>query len=82
MITKTVKFSDLKKRLRSILLRCAGSGESMIVELPRNQRVIIQRLVAEDEDLLVDDLIESNPAFRELLENSKKGPRKPFVPRR
>jgi hypothetical protein len=33
---------------------------------------------ARPDDTLVDDLLESNPAFRALVEKSKAGPSKPF----
>jgi hypothetical protein len=48
------------------------------VELPDHRLVAIQSLEANDDDPLVSDLLESNPAFRALVAKSKASPRKPF----
>ncbi len=62
-----------------LLARCCDSGQALVVELPDHRLVAIQPLDARDEDdSLVSDLIESNPAFRALLERSIAGMRKPF----
>jgi hypothetical protein len=50
-----------------------------VVELPDHRFVAIQPLEAGDEDdALVNNLIDTNAAFRELLGKSGASPRKPF----
>jgi hypothetical protein len=46
--------------------------------LPDHRIVTIQTLEPADDDSLIDELLEQNPAFRELVEKSKASPRKPF----
>jgi hypothetical protein len=60
------------------LTECLDSGEALVVELPDHRLVSIQGLEPDDDDDLVDRLLESNPAFRALVEKSKTSPRKPF----
>jgi hypothetical protein len=48
------------------------------VELPDQRLVAIQPLDATEDDDLINELLESNPRFRELVAKSKAGPRKPF----
>jgi hypothetical protein len=50
------------------------------VELPDQRLVAIQALESVEDDSLIDDLLQSNPAFRALVARSKAGPRKPFTP--
>ena len=53
--------------------------QELVVELPDHRLVAIHSLDPTDEDdSLVSDLIETNPAFRDLLNRSKVAPRKPF----
>jgi hypothetical protein len=42
--------------------------------------IAIQGLEAAEDDSLVDDLLESNPAFQALVAKSTAGPRRPFTP--
>jgi hypothetical protein len=47
-----------------------------------NTRVRIRSLEPDEEEgSVVSDLLETNPRFRELVERSKAGPRKDFIPR-
>jgi hypothetical protein len=48
------------------------------VELPDRRLIAIQSLDATEDDDLVDQLLASNAAFREMVAKSKASPRKPF----
>jgi hypothetical protein len=61
-----------------VLVECADSGSVVVVELPEQRLVAIQPLDAIEDDDLINELLESNPRFRELVAKSKAGPRKPF----
>jgi hypothetical protein len=50
----------------------------LVVELPDHRLVAIRPV--EDDDDLIDELIEHNPAFQELLARSRASPRRPFQP--
>ena len=76
---KTIPLKRLEENLREQLNECADSGEPIVVELPDTRLVAIQALDPTDDDSLVDDLIESNPAFRELLTKSKSSARRAFT---
>jgi len=41
--------------------------------------VAIQSLEATEDDDLIDELLASNPAFRQMVAKSKSGPRKPLA---
>jgi len=77
MATKVIPLHELRTNLDGYLQECLDSGQSLVVELPEKRLVSIQAI--EDDDL-VNDLIEHNPAFRELLARSAASPRKPFQP--
>jgi len=77
---KTIPLSRLEANLRATLSECADSGQAVVVELPDHRLIAIQALQAADDDSLVDDLLQSNPAFQALVARSKAGPRKPFTP--
>jgi hypothetical protein len=76
MDTKVIPRSDLQADADGVLTRCYESGQPLIVELP-NRGMMSIRPVDEDDDL-VNQLIEHNPAFRELLVKSIATPREPF----
>ena len=76
MDTKVISLSDLQADPEGVLRRCYDSGEPLVVELPERGMVSI-RAVEEDDDL-VNQLIEHDPAFRELLAKSITSPREPF----
>jgi hypothetical protein len=78
MSIKVIPLSSLEADPRGTLTECLDSGEALIVELPDHRLVSIQALEPDDDDDLVDRLLESNPAFRALVEKSKASPRKPF----
>jgi hypothetical protein len=66
--------------LQGTLSECADSGSIVVVELPDHRLVAIQSLEATEDDNLVDQLLATNPAFREMVAKSKAGPRKHFPP--
>lgn len=75
---KTIPLSRLEENLRTTLNECADSGQAVVVELPDQRLISIQTLEPTEDDSLIDDLLETNPAFRDLLAKSLAGPRKPF----
>jgi hypothetical protein len=77
---KTIPLSRLEASLRATLNECADSGQAVVVELPDHRLIAIQSLEATEDDSLIDDLLQSNPAFQALVARSKAGPRKPFTP--
>jgi hypothetical protein len=82
MAIKTIPLSDLERTLRQTLDACADSGETVVVELPDHRLLAIQSLDAtQTDDGLVDELLATNPGFRELVARSAASSRRPFVPR-
>jgi hypothetical protein len=77
---KTIPLSRLETDLRATLSECADTGQAVVVELPDHRLIAIQALEPAEDDSLVDDLLQSNPAFQDLVARSKAGPRKPFTP--
>jgi len=77
---KTIPLSRLEADLRTTLNECADSGQAVVGELPDHRLIAIQALDAVEDDSLIDDLLQSNPAFRALVARSRAGPRKPFTP--
>jgi hypothetical protein len=77
---KTIPLSRLEENLRETLSECADSGEAIVVELPDQRLIAIQALEPAEDDSLVDDLLQSDPAFQALVARSKAGSRKPFLP--
>lgn len=80
MAIKTMPLSRLEANLRETLNECADSGQAVVVELPDQRLIAIQALETAGDDPLIDDLLQSNPAFQSLVAGSKAGPRKPFAP--
>ncbi len=78
MSIKVIPLSHLEADPKGTLTECLDSGEALVIELPDHRLVSIQGLEPDDDDDLVDRLLESNPAFRSLVEKSKASPRKPF----
>jgi hypothetical protein len=76
MDTRVIPLSDLQADLEGVLGQCFDSGESLVVELPNRGLVAIQPV--EPDDDLANELIEHDPAFRELLAKSLASPREPF----
>jgi hypothetical protein len=79
MSIKTIPLSRLEANLRATLNECAD-GQPIVVELPDQRLVAIQALEADEDDSLIDNLLQSNPAFQALLAKSKASSRKPFIP--
>ena len=75
---KTIPLSRLEADLRGALNECADSGSTVVVELPDRRLVAIQPLDPTEDDDLINELLESNSSFRELVAKSKAGSRKPF----
>ena len=78
MGTKMIPLSQLESDPKGTLNECCDSGVALVVELPDNRMVTIQPLEPGEDDSLVSELLESNAAFRALVEKSKSSPRKPF----
>ena len=78
MAIKTIPLSRLEADPRGTLNECADSGEALVVQLPDQRLVAIQLLEPSEDDPLMSELLESNPAFQALVEKSKASPRKPF----
>jgi hypothetical protein len=76
MDTKVIPLHELQADAEGYLRRCHESGSVLVVELPDHRRLRIERL--EEGDNLIDDLIEHDPAFRDLLRRSAASPLKPF----
>ena len=79
MAIKTIPLSRLETDLKKTLDECAESGQTVIVEMPNNRLLAIQPLDPQEDDTLMDDLLAGNPKFQELVEKSKRGPRKPIL---
>jgi len=47
--------------------------------MPDQRLLDIQTLDPQEDDSLIDELIAANPKFQELVEKSKRSPRKPFL---
>jgi hypothetical protein len=82
MDTKTIPLDRLETNLRATLFECADSGQAVVVELPDQRLIAIQSLNPAEDDLLVDNLLQSNPEFQTLVAKSKASARKPFPPQR
>ena len=46
--------------------------------MPDQRLLAIQPLDPQEDDALIDELVAANPRFQDLIEKSKRGPRKPF----
>ena len=79
MDISTIPLSRLQTDAPSLLTECCDSGRTIIVELPNHRLVTIQSIEPDDpDDSLVDELLQSNPSFRALVEKSKGSPRRTF----
>ena len=76
MDTKVIPLSDLQADPEGVLRRCYDAGQILVVELPDRGLISIRPL--DEDDDLVNQLIENNPAFRELLARSIASPRESF----
>lgn len=80
MAIKTIPLSSLEANVRETLNECADSGQAVVVELPDHRLIAIQALETDQDDFLIDDLLESDPAFQALVAKSKASPRTSFPP--
>ena len=78
MASKTIPLTRLEMELEKTLNECADSGETLVVEMPDQRLLTIQRLDPREDDALLDELLASNPKFQALVAKSKASPRKPF----
>lgn len=79
MDVEVIPLSQLQMDTPGLLTTCCDSGEAVVVELPDHWLVAIQSLDGDDEvDSLVSDLMETNAAFRALVEKSAACQRRPF----
>jgi hypothetical protein len=78
MDIKTIPLSSLEADPRRTISDCADSGQPVLIELPDHRLVALSPLPSDD-DSLIDQLLESNPAFQALVAKSKAGARKAFV---
>jgi hypothetical protein len=76
MDAKVISLSNFQADPEGVLGRCFDSGETVVVALPNRGLVSIQPVESDDD--LVNELIEHNAAFRELLIKSLASPREPF----
>jgi hypothetical protein len=75
---KTIPLSRLEADLTQTLTDCAESGDTLVVELPDQRLLAIRSLDPDEDDSLVDELLETNPAFQALVARSKAARREPF----
>jgi hypothetical protein len=80
MAIKTISLSRLEADLEKTLIKCAESGQTLVVELPDQRLLAIQSLEPNEDDSLMDELV-SNPRFQALVAKSKASPRQPFLSR-
>ena len=78
MAIKTIPLSRLEMDLEKTLNECAESGETLVVEMPNQRLLAIQSLEPQEDDILMDELLTSNPKFQALVAKSKASPHKPF----
>jgi len=81
MAIKTIPLSRLETNLRETLNECADSGRPVVVELPDHRLIAIAAVDAATaaDDSLVDELLQSNAAFQDLVSKSMASPRVPFA---
>jgi len=80
MNIQMIPLSQLQMDPQRILSDCCDSGHPLVVQLPDERLVTIQSIEPSDtDDSLVNDLLESNAAFRALVAKSKASPRKDFL---
>jgi hypothetical protein len=79
MDIKTISLNRLETDLGKPRNECADSGQTVVVELPDHRLLAIQSLDPQEDDGLIDELLAANPKFQQLVEKSKRSPRKPFL---
>lgn len=79
MPIKSIPLSLLGTDLEKTLSECIESGQTLVAKKPDQRLLAIQPLDTREDDTLMDDLLASDPNFRELVAKSKASPRKPFA---
>jgi hypothetical protein len=75
----TIPLSQLQTDPQRLLSECCDTGRPLLVELPDLRLVTIQSIEPDaSDDPLIDNLLQSNAAFRALVEKSKSSPLKKF----
>ena len=80
MAIKTIPLSQLTENPAKTMNDCADSGQTLVIELPDHRLLALQPLDATEDDDLVNELLQSNSAFQQLVAKSKAGARKPLLP--
>jgi hypothetical protein len=75
---KTIALNRLETDLKKTLDECAESGQTVVVEMPDQQLLAIHLLELWEDDNLMDELLESDPKFQDLVAKSKASPRKTY----
>jgi hypothetical protein len=75
---KTIRLRRLEMDLEKTLNECSTSGQTLVVELPNHRLLAIQSLDSNEDDTLMDELLSSNPEFREVVAKSKAARRMEF----
>jgi hypothetical protein len=78
MAIKKIPLSRLETQLQTTLRECADSGDTLVVELPGERLLAINPLDATEDDVLIDELLETDPKFQALVAKSRISPRKKF----
>ena len=77
---KTIPLSQLEANPTGTMNDCADSGQAFVIERPDHRLIAVHPLdPTENDDSLISELLESNPAFQALVARSKASPRRPFV---
>ena len=80
MSIKTIPLGLLATDLTATLTECAESGDTLVIQLPDDRLLAVRSLDGSDEDDdLINNLIEHNPAFAKMLERANQGEPEPFV---
>lgn len=78
---EVIPVSRLQNEATDILARCCDSGHPVVIELPDHRLVAIQPLESNEEpESLVNELLEGDSAFRDLVRKSAESARRPFIP--
>jgi hypothetical protein len=79
MRMRKIPLDQLERDPRGMLRECCDRGQALVVEMPDHRLIAIHALDFAAEDDLTSALIEANPEFRALLEQSLASGKKPFV---
>jgi hypothetical protein len=66
--------------LTTTLSECAGNGDTLVIQMPDDRLLTVRSLDPTDDqdDDLINQLIDHNPAFRAMLERANQGKAVPF----